>query len=243
MKRVDINVKVTEKMYHGGYWLATSSGRMESRMNTNEVNTNYSSVQTDYSAYKNTAVSNKNDNTDKVTDKKNNTSNNSSSGVVYESTNIKNMSKEDRTALVQKLKADADARVANLKSLVEKMFLKQSEKASFASDTDMWRFLASGDFTVDAETKAAAQEAISEDGYWGVEQTSQRIFDMAVALSGGESGQMDKMLEAFKKGFKQATDTWGKELPDISQKTYAAVMEKFENYKNENAAATENTNA
>lgn len=213
-------------------------------MNTNEIKTNYSTVQTDYSTYKNTgSVSNKTENTDKVTDKANNTSN-KSSGVVYESTNIKNMSKEDRTALVQKLKADADARVANLKSLVEKMFLKQSEKSSFASDTDMWRFLASGDFTVDAETKAAAQEAISEDGYWGVKQTSQRIFDMAVALSGGDSKQMDKMLEAFQKGFRQATDTWGKELPDISQKTYAAVMEKFENYKNENSqkvADTENT--
>lgn len=237
-------------MYHGGYWLVTKGGRMESNMNTNEINTNYSTVQTDYSTYKNTgSVSNKAENNDKVTDKTNNTSNSSSSGVVYESTNIKNMSKEDRAALVQKLKADAEARVANLKSLVEKMFLKQSEKSCFATDTDMWRFLASGDFTVDAETKTAAQEAISEDGYWGVKQTSQRIFDMAVALSGGDSDKMDKMLEAFKKGFKQATDTWGKELPDISQKTYAAVLEKFENYKNENttankeAAATENTNA
>ena len=220
-------------------------------MNTNEINTNYSNVQTDYSAYKNAGtVSNKTETTDKTADKvtdKTTTSAKNTSGVVYESTNIKNMSKEDRAALVQKLKADADAKVANLKSLVEKMFLKQSEKSCFANDTEMWRFLASGDFTVDAETKAAAQEAISENGYWGVEQTSQRIFDMAVALSGGDSEQMDKMLAAFQKGFKQATDTWGKELPDISQKTYAAVMEKFENFKNENnkttVAATENTTA
>ena len=86
-------------------------------------------------------------------------------------------------------------------------------------------------------------EAISEDGYWGVNQTSQRIFDMAVALSGGDSEKMDDMLEAFKKGFKQATETWGKELPDISQKTYAAVLEKFENYKNENSATTESVEA
>lgn len=214
------------------------SGRMESHMSTNEINTSYSSIQTDYSSYKNAStVSNKTENTDKVKDKTTTSANNASSGVVYESTNIKNMSKQDRTALVQKLKADADAKVANLKSLVEKMFLKQGEKSCFANDTDMWRFLASGNFTVDAETKAAAQEAISEDGYWGVEQTSQRIFDMAVALSGGDSEQMDKMLEAFQKGFKQATDTWGKELPEISQKTYAAVMEKFENFKNENTTA------
>lgn len=38
-------------------------------------------------------------------------------------------------------------------------------------------FLASGNFTVDAATKAQAQADIAEDGYWGVSQTSQRLFD------------------------------------------------------------------
>ena len=32
------------------------------------------------------------------------------------------------------------------------------------------------------------------------------------------------MREAFKKGYKQAEDTWGGKLPEISQKTYDAVM-------------------
>ena len=162
-------------------------------------------------------------------------------GVVYESTNIKNMSEKERASLVQKLKADADARTAQLRSLVEKMFLQQGQKIT---DSDsMWKFLASGDYTVDRETAEAAKEAISEDGYWGVKQTSQRIFDMAVALSGGDSEKMDDMLEAFKKGFKQATKTWGKELPDISQQTYSAVLEKFENFKNENAKEATAENA
>ena len=40
------------------------------------------------------------------------------------------------------------------------------------------------------------------------------------------------MLEAFKKGFEQATKAWGDELPEISQKTYDAVVEKFNNWKN-----------
>ena len=93
--------------------------------------------------------------------------------------------------------------------------------------------LASGNFTVDAETAAKAKEEISENGYWGVNQTSQRIFDMAVALSGGDSEKMEKMLDAFKKGFGEATKTWGKTLPDICQNTYDAVLEKFENYNAE----------
>jgi len=39
------------------------------------------------------------------------------------------------------------------------------------------------------------------------------------------------MLDAFKEGFDQATKAWGKELPEISSKTYDAVMKKFEDYK------------
>ena len=221
-------------------------------MNTSEINSAYSSTSVTYkSTYKNdkTKTENKTEakaetTTSTEANKNTSTTTTTAEGVVYESSNIKNMSEKERASLVEKLKADADARVSQLRSLVEKMFLQQGQKIT---DSDsMWKFLASGDFTVDKATADAAKEAISEDGYWGVKQTSQRIFDMAVALSGGDSEKMDDMLEAFKKGFQQATKTWGKELPDISQQTYAAVLEKFENYKNENSTAdttTENVEA
>ena len=103
----------------------------------------------------------------------------------------------------------------------------------------MWRFLADGKFTVDAATKAQAEADIAEDGYWGVEQTSDRILDFAKALSGNDPDKADELLEAFKKGFKQATGSWGKELPDISQRTYDAVVEKFDNCKNGTTSAEE----
>lgn len=207
-------------------------------MKTSEINVTYSSVETNYSAtYKSQAV--KADSATKTETTSGKSTKTETEGVVYESSNIKNMSEKDRATLVSKLKADSEARVAQLKSLVEKIFLQQSEKVTGCDN--MWQLLASGNFTVDKATADAAKEAISDDGYWGVEQTSQRIFDMAVALSGGDSDKMDEMLAAFQKGFKQATTTWGKELPDISQKTYSAVMEKFEAYKNENSVATEAT--
>ena len=37
-------------------------------------------------------------------------------------------------------------------------------------------------------------------------------------------------LAAFEKGFKQATKAWGRDLPDISNKTYDAVKDMFSNY-------------
>ena len=149
--------------------------------------------------------------------------------AIYEQSNdVKSAS--SNKALVAKLKADAENRVSQMRSLVADMLSKQGVAIKTADD--MWKALASGNFTVDAATAKEAQDAISEDGYWGVNQTSQRIFDFAVALSGGDSEQMDKMLEAFKKGFSEATKSWGKSLPDISSRTYDAVLEKFEAYKN-----------
>lgn len=158
--------------------------------------------------------------------------------AVYESSSkTTKATYKQNTAIVDKLKADADARSAQLKSLVEKMITKQGQTIGTADD--MWKFLASGNFTVDAATKAQAQEDISEDGYWGVEQTSDRILDFAKALTGGDPDLIDKMQKAFEKGFSAATKSWGKELPEISQKTYDAVIEKFETWRKE-ANKTEN---
>ena len=63
-----------------------------------------------------------------------------------------------------------------------------------------------------------------------VKQTSERIFSFAQALAGDDEEKMTKMKEAFEKGFKEATKTWGKELPDISQNTRDAVLKKFDDY-------------
>lgn len=142
----------------------------------------------------------------------------------------KETSSTDRSAIVAQLKADQEAQTNQLLNIVRKTISQQGN--TLAKADDMWRFLASGNFTVDAETKAQAQADIAEDGYWGVEKTSDRILDFAKALSGGDTSKAETLLEAFKKGFEEATRTWGKELPEISQKTYDAVLEKFEAWKN-----------
>ena len=135
---------------------------------------------------------------------------------------------KDRSAIIAQMKADTQARMEQMQSLVTKMFSKQG--ITIGTADDMWKALASGNFTADAQTIANAKNDIAEDGYWGVSQTSQRIFDFAMALSGGDKDTMEKMRSAFEKGFKQATATWGKKLPSISQDTYSAVEKLFEDY-------------
>mgnify|MGYP000546259089 CR=1 FL=1 len=156
------------------------------------------------------------------------------SGVIYEKSSDsrtdkasnKTTSKTDNAAIVAKLKADAEQRTAQLRSIVEQMMTKQG--VAIGTADDMWKFLAKGDFTVDEATRAQAQADIAEDGYWGVNQTSDRIIQFANALTGGDPDKIESMREAFKKGYAQAEKTWGGSLPEISQKTYDAVMEKFD---------------
>ncbi|MCM1048796.1 MAG: hypothetical protein NC433_10260 [Clostridiales bacterium] len=153
------------------------------------------------------------------------------SGVVYEpsKTETVNATKKtytQNTELLAKLKADQESRQNQLQSIVEQLMTKQGQ--TYNSANGIWSILAGGNLKVDAATQAQAQKDIAEDGYWGVKQTSDRIIDFATALTGGDPDKIEEMREAFKKGYKQATKTWGGELPEISKQTYDAVMEKFD---------------
>ena len=112
--------------------------------------------------------------------------------AIYDKTKL---SEDDRKAIVAQLKADQEKRQTQLTDLVHSMISKQT--SVFGQATDIWKFLAKGDFEVDEETKKKAQEDISEDGYWGVNQTSDRIVSFATALAGNDADALEKMKEAF----------------------------------------------
>ena len=96
---------------------------------------------------------------------------------------------------------------------------------------DLLKGLKDGSVQVDSATAAQAQQEISEDGYWGVKQTSDRLVEMAKALSGGDSDKADAMIAAMEKGFKQATKAFGGNLPDITRQTVDAATQKLNDWK------------
>lgn len=145
-------------------------------------------------------------------------------------TDITKMSESDRAALVKSLKDDLNNQMSRFTNMMTQMFQKQGITASQARGDDFWKMMASGNYTVDEKTKAEAQEAISEDGFWGVKQTSQRIFDFAQALAGDDVETMKKMQAAVEKGFEQAGAAWGGDLPSISGETHDAVNKLFDDY-------------
>lgn len=77
-------------------------------------------------------------------------------------------------------------------------------------------------------TPEEANELIAEDGYFGVEQTSDRIVDFAIGVAGGDPAKIDAIKAGVEKGFNEAFKAFGNWLPDISYDTYDTVMEKLD---------------
>ncbi len=73
---------------------------------------------------------------------------------------------------------------------------------------------------------------VEEGGMYSAENLSDTLVNFAKNISGGDVEKADMLLDAAKKGFEIAERMWGGELPEISQRTYDLMVEKFEAWKN-----------
>lgn len=138
----------------------------------------------------------------------------------------------NKDAIVGKLKADQESRIASMQSLVEKLLNKQKGTFDLANATNLAATFRQVASLASPEEIQQAQEDIGEDGYWGVEQTSDRLVSMAIALSGGDTEKADLLKDAITKGFEKATNAWGEELPQLCKDTYDTALKKMDDWKN-----------
>ena len=89
--------------------------------------------------------------------------------------------------------------------------------------------LSTGDETVDLSelSQSEAQELIAENGYFGVDQTSDRIVEFAVGIAGNDPSRLDAILQGVEQGFNEALEAFGSWLPEISYKTYDTAVDKI----------------
>lgn len=156
-------------------------------------------------------------------------------GVVYEASTTATDGKDkitDYSSIVSSMKQELSNKNTQLQNLVDQLLGKQATK--YTKLADLFKNL-----NADPATIAQAQKDVSEDGYWGVEQTSDRLVAMAQALSGGDAEKADEMIAAMKKGFEQATKAWGEDLPDICKNTIDTAVKKMETWRDSVTAAAE----
>ncbi|MCL2618365.1 MAG: hypothetical protein FWD98_04830 [Defluviitaleaceae bacterium] len=165
----------------------------------------------------------------------NQTSESSSPAAVYRPSNQQpqasgnNRFVPDRAEMTR-LTNEASMRAQQLSQLVERMFGTQSRTFETAM-SDLRAALENG-FEVPQDVVEQAQRDIADDGYFGVEQTSQRILDFARAISGGDPARINVLRDAVQRGFESAERAWGGQLPEISQRTLEAVMQGFDEWEN-----------
>lgn len=73
-----------------------------------------------------------------------------------------------------------------------------------------------------------AKELVSEDGFFGIKQTSKRIADFVINGAGGDEKLLRAGLEGIQRGFEEAERIWGGKLPDIAYKTIDAAKEMIQ---------------
>ncbi len=140
------------------------------------------------------------------------------------------MDASQRAALIDSMKTSLQTSQQKLFDQVNQLLSRQGMTMRVGEGA--WKVFAEGNFQVDAETKSAAQQAISEDGEWGVKKTSERLVTFAKALVGGDRAKVDLMRDAFIKGYEAAGKAWGGCLPGIAKETYDATMKLFDEWEN-----------
>ncbi len=114
-----------------------------------------------------------------------------------------------------------------IKDYVVSLFKEQGMEVKSAVD-----FENEIDFT--EMTPEQAQELVSEDGYFGIKKTSDRIVQFATGAWGNDTSKLGEIKDAVMKGFKEAEDAFGGTLAQISYDTIDAVMEKLDTWADQN---------
>lgn len=78
-----------------------------------------------------------------------------------------------------------------------------------------------------------AKSLVSDEGFFGISQTSARIANFVIKGSGDNLERLKAGREGALQGFKQAEEMWGEKLPDIAYKTIEKALKEIDDRINE----------
>ena len=152
---------------------------------------------------------------------------------------------------VDKLIAESNSKISAFREMLQTLLAKQADRNGgviSSEKTGMEALLENATVGEDGmvhfnreDVEAAGLGEFDENGYWGVEQTAQRIFDMAIAFAGNDENLLAKMKDSISQAFGEVEDLFGGEgkLPDVSYRTRDRINEMFEEYENGGTATEE----
>lgn len=77
-------------------------------------------------------------------------------------------------------------------------------------------------------SKDEAKKLVSEDGFFGIKQTADRITNFVLKGAGEDESLLRAGREGILEGLKQAEEIWGSKLPEISYKTINQAIQNID---------------
>lgn len=74
-------------------------------------------------------------------------------------------------------------------------------------------------------TQSEAKDLVSDNGFFGISQTSGRIADFVINGAGSDLEKLQAGRAGMVQGFNEAEKTWGTKLPEISYTTMQKALE------------------
>lgn len=134
------------------------------------------------------------------------------------------LSQQDQLT-ISMLKGETDQNYQSLRDIVKDLLKRQGIELDKLGKGQTVK--------VDEQARAEAAKMIADDGPLGAEKTAERIFQFAKAISGGDTGKLDKLRDAIEAGYKAAEKVFGGALPEISKQTLALVRSKLDAWEKE----------
>lgn len=148
----------------------------------------------------------------------------------------KKTEQSSRTKQVEEIKEthkeSQAARLTQLMSEVQSLVEAKSSNSSFEiTHQEFQDFLGSIGYdgkVIASLSKDEAADLVSEDGFFGVTQTSERIAGFVIAGAGGDEALLREGRKGILQGFDDAEAMWGEKLPEISYETINKAVEMID---------------
>jgi hypothetical protein len=83
---------------------------------------------------------------------------------------------------------------------------------------------------MDGITPENAKALVTNNGHWTPDQTAERICSFSLTIFRNDPTKLDKMKETIIEGFQLAKESFGGELPEAANKTFAAIIDRLEEW-------------
>lgn len=136
------------------------------------------------------------------------------------------------TEEIDSVKGQQQQNLMHLRNLVRQMIMKQNKDTNETGSNglDIQKILSFGETGTEAVDSV---KSVSSAEDFSVEAVSKKIVDFAISVSGGDKTKLAQLKAAIEEGFKQASQAFGKALPEISKQTHDAIMEKLDSWSKE----------